>query len=400
MRCILSLTVLAGCVVGLAFCLPGLAQQKTPLPKNELSKVAQGNNQFAVDLYRQLARDAKPEENIFFSPYSIQAALAMTYAGARGETAEQMAQVLHFDRDQGKFHPAFAKLAQQLRQPGKDFKGTFNVANAIWTAVPVYPSFQQLMDRHYEAGLKPVGMFSEATRKEINGWVADKTREKIKELLPYGAVNSNTIMVLVNAIYFQANWKIAFDKKNTREEKFYRTPQEAVTVPMMHLNARLRYAKTEDVEIVELPYEGSRFSMVLLLPASHDKLAVVEKKLDQCSQWLTKLHPCQVELAMPKMNLRCQFRLAKTLQQMGMPLAGDFSAMSSDNSPISEVYHQATVEIDEAGTTAAAATAVVLTVNDSMTERATMNRPFLVILRDVQNDTFVFVGRVALPLVK
>jgi serine protease inhibitor len=392
---ILNMAVSASVLAALA--LPCAAEDKAAPPrKADVSAAARGNNDFTFDLYRQLARQAGPDENLFFSPYSISMALAMTYAGARGETAEQMAKVLRFDRDQDRFHPAFAELSRQIRAPGKGFKGEINVANAIWTSVDVRDPFKKVMDLHYEAGLRTISFLeSEAARKTINGWVAEQTKHKIKELLPNGAVSSDTQMVLANAIYFQASWLTAFDKKQTREGKFYRTAKDDVTVPMMHLNARLRYGKVDDVEVVELPYAGGQFSMVLLLPAGHDKLAEVEKGLHRWGEWMGKLEPREVILAMPK------FSLGKPLVQMGMRLpfsdSADFSGISSSGAAISRVDHEATLDVDEAGTTASAATAVGLAGSDSLPVRMTINRPFLLAVRDVREGALLFIGRVMLP---
>lgn len=375
-----------------------------PPARPDVAGVVKGNNEFAFDLYKQLVKEAKPGENVCFSPYSISTAMAMAYAGARGATAKQMSKVLHFDPDQEKLHPAFAALSRQLREPGKGFEGEVNVANAMWTAHDVRAPFREALERHYGALVRK-GSFAdgEAARKEINAWVAEQTRKRITALLPEGSINSSTTSVLVNALFFQAKWQTVFDGRRTTDGPFHRTPTDQVEVPMMRLpRTMLRNAKLKGAEAVELPYQGGQFSMVLLLPERHDRMDEAEERLADLGDWIGKLSRYEVDLTMPKFKLSRHIPLGSTLQEIGLrvpfSLGADFSGISPGCPPISAVYHQATLDVDETGTTAAAATAVVMGVTAAKHRvRLTFNRPFLLCLRDVRQGTVLFVGRVVSP---
>ncbi|MGL4549824.1 MAG: serpin family protein [Gemmataceae bacterium] len=381
-----------------------LAASAAGPPEAHVRATAEGNNAFGFDLYRQLAKEAKPGENICFSPYSVSTAMALAYAGARGKTAKQMSEVLRFDPDQEKFHPAFAALSRQIRDPGKGFEGEVHVANAMWTAHDVRAPFRGALERHYGALVKKGSFASgEAARKEINAWVAEQTRKRITALLPPDSINSTTTSVLVNALYLRAKWQTVFHKPGTRDGPFHRTPTEKVEVPMMRMpRTSLRYAKLEGAEVVELPYKGGQFAMVLLLPERHDRMDEAEKRLGELGDWIGTLRDYQVDLSLPKFKLSRQVSLRSTLKSIGLiyPFAGgaDFSGISETCPPINAVYHQATLDVDETGTTAAAATAIVIGMSGfTRYARLTFNRPFLLCLRDVRQGSILFVARVASP---
>jgi serpin B len=371
----------------------------------DVAAVVKGNNEFAFDLYKQLAREAKPRENVCFSPYSVSTALALTYAGARGDTAKQMSKVLRFDPDQDKLHPAFAALARQIREPGKGFEGEVHVANAMWTVHDVRAPFRETLDRHYGALVRKTKFADgEAARKEINGWVAEQTRERITELIPKGSIDSSTKSVLVNALFFHSTWQTVFDKRQTVDGPFYRTPTDHLEVPMMRLKeGRLRYAKLEGAEAVELPYKGGQFSMVLLLPERHDRMADAEARLADLGGWIGKFSPRVVNLTLPKFKLSHHIPLRSALEAIGLrepflPRA-DFAGISPGCPPFTWVYHQATLEVDETGTTAAAATAIGRKLSGLVRPpvQLTFDRPFLLCLRDVRQGTVLFVARVVSP---
>ena len=403
---LICLTILA--LTGLPA--PGVEPPTEAKPPKETAAVAKANNDFAFDLYRDLAGKAKPGDNLWFSPYSVRAALAMTYAGARGKTAAEMAKALRFDADQGKFHPTFAGLTRSLRTPAKGFAGDFNVANSVWTdrGFPLLDSYKAAVARDYEAGLFAADFRGDADteRKRINAWVGGQTKGLIPDLLPAGAVDADTRLTLVNAIYFKALWDRPFDKKLTQPAKFRLSPLESVEVPMMSLRAGLRHFKDDAVEMVELPYAGKQYSMVLLLPAEGKSLPELEGRLGEWDAWcggLAEVPNLQVRL--PRHELRVKAELAKTLQALGMvdPFApgADFSGMSKSRLWIGGVIHEAVIKTDEEGSEAAAATAVVM--RGGAPPKATVfsfDRPGLLAVRDMKTGTILFLGRISNPAAK
>ncbi|MBN1139174.1 MAG: serpin family protein [Anaerolineae bacterium] len=384
---------------------PGGGQADVPVLVN-------GNTAFAFDLYQALK--GQPG-NLFFSPYSISQALAMTYAGARGETEQQMAKVLHFDLPQSGLHPSFKGLDQELAQrgqgaQGQDAKGfRLNVVNALWgqQGYEFLPAFLDLLSQNYDAGLQFVDYVNaaEQARTTINDWVSQQTEGKIKDLIPAGVLDSLTRLVLTNAIYFNAAWAMPFDKGMTKDGAFTLLDGSQVQVPMMKQTGSLGYAKGQGYQAVELPYDGQELSMVILLPAE-GQFAAFEGSLDaaQVEAILQELAPGQVALTMPRFKFDSQFSLKDALSQMGMPLAfsfdADFSGMTGDRELfIGAVLHKAFVSVDEAGTEAAAATAVEMSLESAPETPAevTVDRPFLFLIRDRKTGTLLFLGRVVDP---
>jgi serine protease inhibitor len=376
----------------------------------DVKALAQGNNQFAFDLY---ARLAKQDGNIIFSPYSISTALAMTYAGARGDTAEEMAKTLHFPFEDDRLHTAFADLSEQIMRPGKRRAGQLLVANSLWAqrGYPFRNEFLRLTHDDYYAELKEVDFRGDAerARQAINGWVEQQTQKMIQVLLKPGAVDKKSRLVLVNAIYFRSLWARPFVASFTKEAAFHTAAGGSVEVPLMACGGDdVLYFEDDQVQIVELPYQGKRLSMVIILPRAADGLAPVEADLTagRVRNWLTKLTPSRVIVNLPKFSTTCDFQLGKELSAMGMPLAfsneADFSGMSGEGRlQISQVAHQARVEVTEEGTKAAAATAVTIQFNSDKpyappkTFRA--DHPFVFIIRDLDTNSALFVGRVARP---
>jgi serpin B len=245
--------------------------------EGEQALLVEGNSAFAFELYRALKGE---EGNLFYSPYSISLALAMTYAGARGETEEQMADVLHFLLDQSKLHPAFNWLDAELASRGEGAQGKdggefrLNIANAIWGQkdYSFLSVFLDVLAENYGAGLKILDFVNETekSRITINDWISQETEGRIKDLIPPGAVDALTRLVLTNAIYFNAAWAYPFDKKMTENGLFYLLDGVQVTVPMMKQTRSFGYTKGENYQAVELPYDGRELSMVILLPALGD----------------------------------------------------------------------------------------------------------------------------------
>jgi serpin B len=371
----------------------------------DVRTLVQGNNAFALDL---LARLREKDGNVFYSPYSISTALAMTSAGARGETAEQMARVLHFTLDRQRLHPAFAELIRGLNGHGLPRDYRLDVAQSLWgdRTLIVRPEFQDLLYADYGARLRVVnfGKEPDVARRQINRWVEDRTNDKIKDLLHQGDIEPITRMVLVNAIYFKAAWQKPFEAEATKEAVFHSGGKE-VTVPLMHQTEEFNYYEDDGFQAVELPYEGGELSLVALLPRQKDGLGKLEQsltaaKLDAC---LGKLSPWPVEVFLPRFKTNARLALARQLAAMGMPLAfspaADFSGISTTQKlTISEVIHQTFVDVNEGGTEAAAATAVILrAVSAPKPVAFRADHPFLFLLRDRRTGSILFLGRVTHP---
>jgi serpin B len=383
--------------------------------QSDLAALVEGNNTFALNMYQTL----KSDENLFFSPYSISIALAMTYAGARGNTEQQMADTLHFTLPQDKLPPVFNALDLELSQrgigaKGKDDKGfRLNVVNAIW-GQKGYTFLQDFLDtlaENYGAGLRLLDFKNapESSRITINDWVSDRTEGRIKDLIPQGAINTLTRLVLTNAIYFNAAWQNAFDKGNTRDDTFYLLNGNETTVPMMHQTERFNYTEGSDYQAVELPYDGRELSMLVLLPKS-GQFTSFQDSLDasKVASIIQNLENKKVMLTMPKFEFSSDFSLKNTLSEMGMPLAfsgdADFSGMDGKRDlSISDVIHKAFISVDETGTEAAAATAVIVGATamppgePEQIVNMTIDHPFIFLIRDIQTGTILFIGRVISP---
>lgn len=367
------------------------------------------NTMFAFDLYAQLK---SKEGNLFFSPYSISTALAMTYAGARGNTAGQMADVLHFSLELKPLYHAFADLEAHVNAVQEKGNIQLGVANALW-AQQDYQFLQEFMDlviRHYRANLSYADFTTayEAARREINGWVEHQTCDKIKELLSEGILNTLTRLVLVNAIYFKGNWASQFEKDYTHNAAFWIALDTSVEVSMMTQTHECNhcYIAEDSVQILELPYVGDDLSMIILLPTKNDGLALLENSLnaENLELWLGRLHKLKITVYVPKFKMSSGFRLDKTLKTMGMPDAfsecdANFSGMDGTRElHISAVVHKAFVEVNEEGTEAAAATAVVMSSRSLMQPPAfRADHPFLFLIRDNHSGSILFLGRVIDP---
>ena len=376
---------------------------------SDLDALVAGNTDFALNLYRILSQSA--EGNLFYSPYSISLALAMTYAGARGETEQQIAKTLHFGLDQSRLHPAFNALDLMLQTPASDEEGTFrlNIANSLWGQRD-YPFRQDFLDtlaRNYGAGMYIVDYNQpEQVRALINDWVAEKTEDKIQDLIPQGALTPLTRLVLANAIYFKAAWQSQFDPKATRPDDFTLLDGSVIQTPMMNQSINLPYAKGEDYEAVEIPYNNSPISMFIILP-DEGKFDLIEKSLSASliQQIENSLQNNQVELSLPKFKIESSFDLAEVLAAMGMsdafnPDKADFTGMvDMPELFISDVVHKAYVDVNEEGTEAAAATAVIMKITSAPAESVTfkVDRPFIFMIMDRSSGTVLFMGRVTHP---
>ena len=380
---------------------------RLPAPSAEEAGVAElvaGDSAFALDLYRVLfAR----EENLFYSPHSLSVALAMTYAGARAETERQMAAALHYTLPQDQLHPAFNALDQALSSRGEGEEAfRLYMANAIWgqQGYSFLKAFLDTLAENYGAGLRTVDFArSEEARRLINQWVGDQTERRIPDLLPPNSVDGETTLVLTNAVYFKAAWTHPFAEGRTQDGAFTLLDGGEVMVPMMEQAAELGYAERPGVQAVELPYAGGELSMVILLPEA-GSFEAFARGLDavELEAILGEMEPLGVRLGMPKFRFDTEVQLRDALMELGMVDAfgeADFSGMDGTKELfIDEVYHDAFVAVDEAGTEAAAATAVVVARKGLAVEQEVrVDRPFLFLIRDLETGAILFLGHVVNP---
>jgi len=379
---------------------------------SDLATLAEGNTQFAFDLYQALSDG---DGNLFYSPYSISVALAMTYAGARGETEQQMADTMRFLLPQDRLHPAFNALDLELASRGEGAEGKdeegfrLNIVNAIWGQedYTFLEDFLDVLAENYGAGLRLLDFVNapEEARVTINDWVSEQTEGKIEDLIPQGVIDALTRLVLTNAIYFNAAWESPFDEDRTQDGAFHLLDGGDVTVPMMTQTEYYGYADGDGYTAVELPYDGGELSMVALLPDAGGFEAFEDTlDADSVADILDDLENARVTLTMPKFEFESEMSLVETLAAMGMPVAfsgsADFSGMTGNRDlTIGDVLHKAFVSVDEAGTEAAAATAVVmkLTGAPGEPEVVTLDRPFIFLIRDIATGSVLFVGRVMNP---
>ncbi len=412
---IISLIVLVAVIVIGALLYKPASETPPPAPPVDdsgatdqgVASVIEANNQFALEFYQQI-KDG--EENIFFSPYSISTALAMTYEGARGQTAQEMQSVFHFPEEDSIRRPAMAKIYNQINQEDKEYE--LYTANALWAQedYSFLDEYINLIDQYYGGRVTNLDFIKETekSRKTINDWVAQQTKDKILDLIPAGVLNELTRLVLTNAIYFKEQWLIQFDEENTTEEDFRVSPEKTIKVPMMSLTdgeIEFNYLETEKLQILEMPYDGEELSMLVLLP-QEDSLVTLEESLnlDNLAQWREMLSQQPVNVFMPKFTFETKYFLNQDLQEMGMPTAfsmqADFSGMDGTKDLfISKVIHQAFIEVNEEGTEAAAATAVVIELKSVGPSVAVFraDHPFIFLIQDNQSGNILFLGRVVNP---
>ena len=385
------------------------------VPSGDLSELVEGNTAFAFDLYRVLAEQHEGE-NLFYSPYSISLALAMAYAGARGETEEQMAHALRFTLPDDRLHPAFNGLDQGLAQRDEGARGEhkqgfrLNIANAIWgqESYAFLDTFLDTLAVNYGAGLRMLDFAraSEESRVIINDWISQQTEGRIENLIPQGTIGPLTRLVLTNAVYFKAPWAHPFREAMTEPGAFTLLDGSQVVVPMMRQAESLGYADGEGYQAVELPYDGREMSMVIILP-ERDRFDEFESSLDgnRIQEIVSDLTGRQVALRMPTFEFDSRFELSQALGELGMPAAfssaADFSGMTGTKDVfISEVLHKAFVSVDEEGTEAAAATAAMIVEGSEMPVESVavdVDHPFILVIRHIETGTVLFVGRVLDP---
>jgi serpin B len=380
------------------------------VPSADTAAVASSMGAFGADLYGVVATG---EGNVVFSPASIMTALAMTYAGARGITAEEMAQVLHVDLDDQAFHQAMNALDLALESTSfkkGDDRVELSIANSLWgqEGLSFEEPFLDALAEDYGTGMRLVDFktAAEDARVKINAWVADQTNDKITDLIPEGALNDLTRLVLVNAVYLDATWAHQFDPNATTDGRFTTLTGTSATVPMMTETSVFEYAKGNGWQAVQLPYSGDKLAMLLVVP-DEGRFADAEANLRAglLDQAVSGLASASLRLTIPKFTFRTQLGLSAALRALGMPTAfdpseADFSGMTTEEKLfISDVIHEAYIAVDEEGTEAAAATGVVMGATSAPMIDGTLrvDRPFIFALRDTQTGALLFLGRVADP---
>jgi serpin B len=388
-------------VVGVGYAMkPDVGSAKT---------LAQDNNKFAVDLYKNLAGE---KGNIFFSPYSISTALAMTYAGARGNTEAEMKKTLKFSFNQAKLHKNFSTLRTAFEAQGKKGSYQLSVANRLWAAkeYKFLPAFLGVVKKNYGAGVELLNFKknAEGSRLTINKWVEDKTNKKIKDLLARGIITPVTSLVLTNAIYFKGNWDKQYKKDNTSKNPFFLASNQKVKVDMMLQTGNFEYGQMDGVKLLRMPYRGDELSMVVVLPDKIDGLGAVEKTLtgETLVKWTSGMRNQEVHVYFPRFKTTKSFSLKENLEKLGMKDAftekADFSGMDGTKGLyISAVIHKAFVEVNEAGTEAAAATAVVISLKCAAPmlkiQEFRADHPFIFMITDNKSGSILFMGRMENP---
>ncbi len=381
-----------------------------PQPLTPMEVVAQASNKFGIALYKQIAAE-KPTENQFMSPYSVFTALAMTSEGAANESLKILAKVLGLPASDD-LHAGVSELARSLGKADAPY--ALAVANAIWPekSATLKKEFREAIEQVYAGTCTPQDFSGdpETARKTINAWVEQRTNDRIKDLLPVGSINELTKMVLTNAIFFKGNWKTQFDPKLTEEQPFTLKDGESTKVQLMHLphnDQQLRYGQLPECQILQLPYDGEDLSMVILLPKLGD-IGKLEGSLDEkfWERASASLYPALVNVWLPRFKMDAGGSIKKPLTALGMgPLFGgaDFLRMfqNSMDLKISDVFHKGFVEVNEEGTEAAAATAVV-----NMLDYASMpppiynfraDHPFIFMIQHDASQSILFMGKVMRP---
>lgn len=382
------------------------------VPAADLEALVKGHTAFALDLYHAIRADHPG--NLFYSPFSVSQALAMTWAGARGDTEAAIAEAMHFDLAQPAFHRAnnaldlaLAERAAPLDDPDAGDPFVLNVVNALWGAKdkPFEADFLDVLALNYGAGMHRLDFKGdpEGSRGAINDWVEAKTNDRIQDLLPEGSITPNTALVLTNAIFFKASWATPFEEFNTKDQAFTLAGGEEVAVPFMNAFEGFMHADTPEYSAVELPYAGHAVSMVVIAPKGDFAAFEAGLGVDQLDAIIAGLEPGSLELSFPKFTFDSDVPLSKVLKAMGMEIAfgsgADFSGIDgSQGLAITDVLHKAFVGVDEKGTEAAAATAVVVgETSVPVFEPLAIDRPFLFVIRDEPTGAVLFVGRVLDP---
>ncbi|NOU17773.1 MAG: serpin family protein [Bacteroidales bacterium] len=369
------------------------------------SNISDYNNQFAFDFFKKVSGNGTG--NVFFSPISISTAMGMTYVGANGETQNQISKVFHFPTNSSKFHRQQGSILKLLSSKADSIK--LSMVNTIWLekTYTIKKAFDKTLKDEYRASLERADFINkyEDSRILINNNISKATSDRIKDLLPINSLNTLTRLVLTNAVYFKANWKTKFQKERTGDAKFYVTPQKSIKCKMIGLKSKFDYFEDDKVQAIELPYSGNNFSMLIILPQQDQNVDVLIKGINQdyLNSIINGLTEQSISISIPKYKLSTGYQLKLVLSDMGMPQPfsddADFSKMSSGNDlKISNVFHKAFIEVNEEGTEATAATAVVIAMKSIGIERTfIVNRPYVFLIREKTSGLILFMGRINDP---
>ena len=378
-------------------------KDNSPEMDENLKTLVTSNNHFALEIYRRVRH---VEGNIFYSPYSISSALAMTYAGARESTRSQMQTALGFTADDELIHEGFKNLAEIMSEAAENGGVRLAIANSLWPqeGYRLRRAYLNLVKKHYQTRITRVDYTeADAAREKINTWVEEATENRIQDLIGAGVLDSLTRLVLVNAIYFKGDWEHQFDEGLTDQQPFHPTIDTEISVSMMHNRSSFAYNEMDDLQVLELPYRGKHLSMLILLPRETEGINKLEEALstENLERWTSSLEKMEVNVSLPKFELSFPFRLDEILQEMGMVDAftgnADFSGIEESRELyLNAVLHKAFVEVNEKGTEAAAATAVIMQTKSIsfMSVDFTADHPFIFLIRENRSGSILFLGRV------
>lgn len=395
-----------------------------------VNEIVKANNQFAIKLYSEMK---ETDENIFFSPWSISTATVMAYEGAREETAKEIQKVFQYPKDENTRRTSYAKMLNTLNKASGKYK--LSTANAIWLQKDYLflEEYKETINNYYLGEVKNLDFINnpQGASSDINKWVSKNTNSKIKEIVSPSMFNDLTRAVLTNAIYFKGKWEHQFDKEDTKQEDFTIEKENKIKTPMMKLtddDLRFNYTETDGVQILEMPYQGDKISMLVLLPRTEMTDTMTERfqkegivpqtsnmeqlqtmiSAEKIQEWRNKLKPETVFIYMPKYTFETSYSLSDYLKSMGMNLpftwpGADFSGMDGTKMLyISEVLHKAYIDVYEEGTEAAAATAIIVGFGAAIPHYIEFraDHPFMFIIQEKQTGNILFMGRVNDPTKK
>jgi serpin B len=408
--CVVTVVVIFAGLLYSGFFLPTVNTQAravdTYATSESVDSLSDAMNGFSFEMYNELGIDS--DENVFFSPYSIFVALAMTYEGARGDTAVQMKNVLGFEQNDEVSLCSFGRIYNLLNI---DAEYNLNTANALWTMrdYPFLEEYLNFIDSYYMGKATDVDFTNPSKAAEIiNSWVEENTGGKIEDMLSSDDITPGTVLILSNAIYFKGLWLTQFDIEDTADRDFKITSTEIVQVPTMVLTGSeesFNYTETDDLQILELPYKGDAVSMIILLPKENN-ISSVEQMLnnENLAIWMDSMYPTDVDIYLPKFTYKTEYNLKEMLIAMGMDIAfsynADFSGMNGFGGLfIDKVLHKAFVEVNEEGTEAAAATTVHVMESAMPGEPKVLDvdHPFLYLIQHKETGTILFMGKVVDP---
>lgn len=412
----LILTVLALASTDEAYPQPQKAAINNSIDMKHIAAVVAGNNRFAINLYAQLKNT---EDNVFFSPYSISTALAMVYEGARAKTANELESVFNFPSDNKQRRNAFKAIQNQLNNMGDGNR--LSIANALWVQnnYKLLPSYISSVQNFYASKVQKLDFVKNTANaeKSINQWVANKTNNRITDIIGQGTLPVDTQVLLTNAIYFKGNWADSFEARLTESQDFYLNTSIKIKALLMHKLDDFSYMETDNMQLLEIPYKGNKISMWVILPKESKNMPAIEKSLsiEKLKEWRDKLEYKEVNAFIPKFKFRTNYNaMDETLQQMGVHAAfspeADFSGItpiSKRRLAIDKIIHQTFIEVNEKTTEAAAATVVVMADKAAMIPieppvpilfRA--DHPFIFIIQDIEKGSILFLGKVNDPTKK